>query len=54
MKKEVTVKQFVADLLQRIETAKTIDCCKAELKQFAELAVKKMPDEKLTVEWKEH
>lgn len=53
MKKEVTVEQFVADLLKRIETAKTIDCCKAELKQFAELAVKKMPNEKLTVEWKD-
>lgn len=53
MKREVTVKQFVADLLKRIETAKTIDCCKNELKLFAELAAKKMPDEKLTVEWKE-
>ena len=53
MKREVTVKQFVNDLLIRIETAKTIDCCKAELKQFAELAAKKMPDEKLTVDWKD-
>ena len=53
MKREVTVKQFVADLMVRIETAKSIDCCKAELKQFAELAAKKMPDEKLTVEWKD-
>ncbi|MFZ5442225.1 MAG: hypothetical protein ACOZQL_19610 [Myxococcota bacterium] len=53
MQREVTVKQFVVDLLKRIETAKTIDCCKQELKQFAELAAKKMPDEKLTVEWKD-
>lgn len=53
MMREVTVKQFVADLMLRLETAKTIDCCKAEIKQFAELAAKKMPDEKITVEWKD-
>jgi len=53
MKREVTVKEFVGDLLKRIENAKTIDCCKEELKQFAALAEKKMPDEKLTVEWKD-
>jgi len=53
MKREITVKEFVGDLLKRIETAQTIDCCKEELKQFAELAVRKMPEEKLTVEWKD-
>lgn len=53
MKREITVREFVADLLRRIETAKTIDCCRQELKDFAELALKKMPDEKIVVEWKD-
>ena len=53
MKREITIKQFVADLLTRIEQAKTIDCCKEELKTFAELARRKMPDEKISVDWKE-
>ena len=53
MKREVTVAKFVEDLLRRIESAKTIDCCKEELKTFAELAARKIPDEKLVVDWKE-
>jgi hypothetical protein len=53
MKREITVREFVRDLLARIEEAKTIDCCKPELRTFAELALQKMPDEKITVEWKE-
>jgi hypothetical protein len=53
MKREITVKEFVADLLKRIDQAKTIDCCKTELKNFAELASAKMPNEKITVEWKD-
>jgi hypothetical protein len=52
MKREITIKEFVADLLARIDAAKTIDCCKAELKTFAELARLKMPDEKIVVDWK--
>ncbi len=53
MKRELSVKEFVQDLLARIDQAKTIDCCKAELKTFAELAARKMPDERITVEWKD-
>jgi hypothetical protein len=53
MKREITIKEFVGDLLKRIEQAKTIDCCKEELKTFAELARRKMPDEKISVDWKE-
>lgn len=52
MKREITVKEFVADLVKRIDEAKTIDCCKTELKNLAELAKNKMPEEKITVEWK--
>lgn len=47
MKRELTVKEFVADLMARIDQAKTID------KTFAELAARKMPDEKIVVEWKD-
>ncbi len=53
MKREITVREFVADLLRRIDEAKTIDCCKQEIKDFAALALKKMPDEKLVVDWKD-
>lgn len=53
MKREVTVARFVEDLLKRIDEAKTIDCCKEELKTFARLAASKIPDEKLVVEWKD-
>jgi hypothetical protein len=52
MKREITIREFVADLVKRIDEAKTIDCCKTELKNFAELAKTKMPDEKIVVEWK--
>lgn len=52
MKREITVREFVVDLMARIDQAKSIDCCKEELKTFAALAAKKMPDEKITVEWK--
>ena len=52
MKREITIREFVADLLARIDEAKTIDCCKEELKTFAKLALAKMPDEKIVVEWK--
>ena len=52
MKREITIREFVADLLARIDEAKTIDCCKEELKTFARLALAKMPDEKIVVDWK--
>ena len=53
MEREITVREFVTDLLRRLETTQTIDCCKQELRTFAELAVKKMPDEKIKVDWKD-
>lgn len=53
MKREITIKEFVADLVKRIDQAKSIDCCKTELKNFAALAGAKMPNEKITVEWKD-
>ena len=53
MKREITIREFVADLLERIDHAKTIDCCREELKALARLAAEKMPDEKITVDWKD-
>lgn len=53
MKREITIKEFVSDLVKRIDEAKTIDCCKPELKNLAELAKAKIPNEKIVVEWKD-
>lgn len=53
MRKEITIREFVADLLRRIDDAKTIDCCKEELKALARLALEKIPDEKIVVDWKD-
>ena len=53
MQKEITVKEFAAELVGRIDTEKGIDCCKDEIKRFAKLAEEKMPDEKILVTWKE-
>jgi len=52
MKKEITVREFVKELVSRIDTAKGIDCCKEEIKTLARLAEKEIPDHKLTVTWK--
>ena len=53
MEKEITIKEFASELMQRIDQEKGIDCCKVEIKRFAEMAAAKMPDEKILVEWKE-
>ena len=53
MKREITIREFVTDLLRRIDETKTIDCCKEEIKTIARLAMEKMPDEKIVVDWKE-
>jgi len=53
MQKEITIKEFTAELIQRIDAEKGIDCCKDEIKRFADMAAAKMPDEKILVTWKE-
>jgi hypothetical protein len=53
MKKEITIREFAAELIDRIDKAKEIGCCKEELKNLAVLAREKMPDEKIVVNWKE-
>ena len=53
MKKMITVTEFADELVQRIEEAKTIDCCKEELINLATLAKEKIGDEKIEVNWKD-
>ena len=52
MKKEITVRDFVDELVARIDTAKDIDCCKEEIKELARLAQREIPDRTLMVTWK--
>lgn len=52
MMKEITVREFVKELYDRIDKSKGIDCCKDEIKKLAKLAEDKIPDATLTVDWK--
>lgn len=51
MKKEITLAQFADELKMRLVDGKTIDCCKYELLNLADLIKKKFPQEKITVNW---
>ncbi len=53
MQKEITIKEFSDELVQRIDGSKGIDCCKEEIKKLAEMAAKSMPGEKILVTWKD-
>jgi len=53
MKKAVPIRDFVNELLQRIDNAQTIDCCKEEIRTFAVLVATKIPDETIEIEWKD-
>lgn len=53
MKKEVPIKDFVKELLLRIEEAKDINCCKEEISTFCEFVVDKLGEEKITINWKD-
>ena len=53
MKKKITVKVFVDELISRIEKDKSVDCCRDEIKKFALLAKEKMGDETIEVNWKD-
>jgi hypothetical protein len=54
MKKKITVSQFADELVQRIDAAKDIDCCKEELVNLANLAKDKMGNELIEVNWKDN
>ncbi len=53
MKKEISIREFADELMTRIDDAKTIDCCKEEIRLLAEMAKRKMGDDRITVEWKD-
>jgi hypothetical protein len=54
VKRVITIREFARELLARIDEAKTIDCCREELKSLARLAMEKMPDETIEVDWVEN
>ncbi|MDH4200596.1 MAG: hypothetical protein OEV66_09475 [Spirochaetia bacterium] len=51
MKKEITVRELCQELKKRVGEAKTIDCCKEEIVNLANLASEKMGHEKIMVDW---
>lgn len=51
MKKEITVKEFADELVQRLNTGKTVDCCKDELINLAAIVKERIPDQKIEVQW---
>lgn len=53
MRKEITINDFVDELISRIEEHKTIDCCVEEIKNFALMAKEKMGSDMIEVEWKD-
>ena len=53
MKKEVSIKEFVTELLSRIDDAKDINCCREEIKVFADYVTQKIGDDKILIDWKE-
>ena len=52
-KKEITIRQLCEELKNRIDGAKTIECCKDEIKNLADIASSKIGDEKVWVHWGE-
>ena len=53
MKKMITISRFADELIERIEKAKDIDCCKEEIRNLAEIARSKIGDERIEVNWKD-
>ncbi len=53
MLKEVPIKDFVAELMTRIEDAKDINCCKKEIQTFCEYVVEKLGEETIEIDWKD-
>ncbi len=51
--KEITLTQFADELKARLSKGKTVDCCKDELIRLSEIIKNKIPQEKITVSWKD-
>lgn len=53
MKKSITVAELAVELKDRLNNNKSIDCCKEELLNLANMASKKMGQEMIEVSWKD-
>jgi hypothetical protein len=53
MKKIITIKEFAKELLLRIDKDKGIECCKAEIKNLANVAAKFIGEKEIEVDWKD-
>jgi len=53
MEKEITIKEFSKELIDRIEREQDIACCKTEIRRLAELAEKELGEKKILVTWKD-
>jgi len=53
MKKEITINEFVKELLERIEKAEDINCCKSEIQIFADYVKQKIGGDTIEIEWKD-
>ncbi|MFH1812326.1 MAG: hypothetical protein ABIJ09_26555 [Pseudomonadota bacterium] len=51
--KKVRIRDFVDELLKRIEDKQTIDCCVDEIRTFARLVRDRLGDETIEIEWKD-
>ena len=53
MKKEITIAEFAKELKARLGNGQTIDCCKEELLNLADIITDKIGSEKITVTWQD-
>ena len=52
-KKVITIREFADELETRLKDGRTVDCCKTELLNLAEIIRHKIGDEKIEVDWKD-
>ena len=50
-KKEIIISEFAVELKKRLHRGDTIDCCKVELLNLADIISEKIGEEKITVDW---
>lgn len=53
MEKEISITEFAKELKERLQSGKSVDCCKAELLRLADLITEKIGDETIIVTWKD-
>ncbi len=53
MEKQITIAEFAKELKLRLNNGKTVDCCKPELLNLADIISEKIGQEKILVTWKD-